>query len=243
MEKSMKILSIGNSFSNDAHRYLHSLAKLEGEDIKTVNLYISGCSLQRHYDNMINDSYSYDFELNGQRTGTKISIKQALESEDWDVVTLQQASRFSWQYKSYSPYIEELSKYIKKLCPNAKIFIHQTWAYEDGSNKLKEMVKLKSSKQMLKKIAKCYRKIAKKIKADGIILCGEAMSNALKFGMEKVHRDCFHASYGAGRYLLALCWYKALTGNDISNNNFNDFDEPFSQKEREIVIKAVNSVF
>ncbi len=34
----MKILSIGNSFSQDAQRYLHALAKVEGVDLKTVNL-------------------------------------------------------------------------------------------------------------------------------------------------------------------------------------------------------------
>ena len=61
-------------------------------------------------------------------------------------------------------------------------------------------------------------------------------------GIEKIHRDTFHASLGAGRYLLALCWYKALTKKDISNNTFDDFDEPVTESEREIVIKAVNSI-
>lgn len=58
-----------------------------------------------------------------------------------------------------------------------------------------------------------------------------------------IHRDTFHASYGAGRYLLALCWFKTLTGKDISDNAFHEFDMPVTEQEREIVIKAVNSVF
>ena len=33
----MKILSIGNSFSQDAQRYLHRLALREGVQMKTVN--------------------------------------------------------------------------------------------------------------------------------------------------------------------------------------------------------------
>lgn len=33
----MKILSIGNSFSQDAQRYLHETAKQDGSDLKTVN--------------------------------------------------------------------------------------------------------------------------------------------------------------------------------------------------------------
>ena len=42
---------------------------------------------------------------------------------------------------------------------------------------------------------------------------------------------------------MALTWYKALTGNDIANNDFDDFDEPVNDKERKIVIKAVNAAF
>ena len=59
----MKILSIGNSFSQDAHRYLHKLAKQEGVDLKTVNLYIGGCSLRTHYLNMLGDYANYIFEF------------------------------------------------------------------------------------------------------------------------------------------------------------------------------------
>ena len=44
----VKILSIGNSFSVDAHAYLHALAKKRGFDIKAVNLAIGGCSLETH---------------------------------------------------------------------------------------------------------------------------------------------------------------------------------------------------
>ena len=43
----MKVLAIGNSFSNDAMRYLHGIAKADGVDMKTVNLFIGGCPLSR----------------------------------------------------------------------------------------------------------------------------------------------------------------------------------------------------
>jgi hypothetical protein len=43
--------------------------------------------------------------------------------------------------------------------------------------------------------------------------------------------------------LLALTWYKALTGKDIINNDFDNFDEPVSDEERKIAIKAVNAAF
>ena len=101
----MKILSIGNSFSQDAHRYLSRLARREGVALKAVNLYIGGCSLRQHYLNMLDDIADYDFEFNGEKTGIKESIKEALASDDWDIVTLQQASNFSPNYQTYTPYL------------------------------------------------------------------------------------------------------------------------------------------
>ncbi|MBE6655246.1 MAG: DUF4886 domain-containing protein [Ruminococcaceae bacterium] len=97
----LKILSIGNSFSQDAQRYLHRLAKQDGTELKTVNLYIGGCPLRRHYLNMLDDNVAYDFEFNGETTGIKVSIRQALVSDEWDFITLQQASTFSGRYETY----------------------------------------------------------------------------------------------------------------------------------------------
>lgn len=43
----MKILAIGNSFSEDACRYIHKIAAADGQNIKTVNLYIGGVRSKR----------------------------------------------------------------------------------------------------------------------------------------------------------------------------------------------------
>lgn len=238
----MKILSIGNSFSQDAQRYLHSLAKHDGVELKTVNLYIGGCSLRTHYLNMLGDHATYSFEFNGQNTGIKVSIRQALESDEWDFITLQQASPLSGKEETYSPYVEELAKYVKKYCPHSKILMHETWVYEDGSDMLKNVARYETAREMFADIRASYAKAAQAVNADGIIPCGTAMLKAAETGIEKIHRDTFHASLGAGRYLLALTWYKFLTGNDISNNSFNDFDAPVTDGERKTVIEAVNSI-
>lgn len=236
----MKVLSIGNSFSQDAQRYIHELAGGEGVSIKTVNLYIGGCSLRRHYINMLDDVADYAFEFNGQNTGIKVSIREALASDDWDIVTLQQASHLSIGYESYTPYLEALADYVRKYCPHAKIFIHQTWAYEDGSEKLAMLGKYATASEMMADVRASYTKAAEAIGADGIIPSGDAMLRAIQSGAVKMHRDGFHASRGAGRYLLALTWYKTLTGSDISANRFNALDEPITEDEREILIAAVN---
>ena len=239
----MKVLSIGNSFSQDAQHYLYKIARASGVNLKTVNLYIGGCSLRTHYLNMLEDSAAYEFEFNGNRTGIKVSISQALASDDWDVITLQQASHLSWNEKTYFPYITALADYARKYCPNAKIAIHQTWAYEDGCERLQVMTGQSSALQMLQDLQKAYAKAAQAIGADLIIPGGQAMYNATQFGMEKIHRDCFHASFGAGRYMLGLTWLKALTGKDISQDRFTELDEEVTEEQREILIKAVNAAF
>ncbi|MBO4323399.1 MAG: SGNH/GDSL hydrolase family protein [Clostridia bacterium] len=238
----MKILSIGNSFSFDAQRYLHALAKKRGVAMKTVNLFIGGCSLRTHYVNALNDSAAYGFCFNGEETGIKVSISEALSSDDWDVVTLQQASNFSFDYSSYTPYIEALKDYVKKFCPRAKIFIHETWGYESGSDRIKK-AGFETQAEMFSKIESAYEQAAELIKADGIIPSGAAMLYASQNGIEKVHRDTFHASLGVGRYMLGLTWFKALTGEDISDDSFSDFDVPVTEEERKIAISAVNAAF
>lgn len=236
----MKILSIGNSFSQNAQRYLHALCQHNGKYMKTVNLFIGGCSLRTHYLNMLNDTAAYSYVYNGESTGLKVSLAAALSSDNWDIVTLQQASPDSPYYNTYSPYIEELSAYVKKYCPHAKIMIHETWAYEEGSDRLHKTMRFASADDMLAAVRESYKQAAAAISADGIIPAGEAMLLAAKEGV-KMHEDTAHASRGAGCYLLALCWYYTLTGRDIDGDTFDAIDPPISEAEREIIIRAVKA--
>ncbi len=235
----MNLLSIGNSFSQDAQRYLHTLAKQDGFDLNTANLYIGGCSLQTHYLNTVNDEKAYILEINGESTGLNVSIKETLRSREWDIITLQQVSSLSPNYASFHPFLEELASYVRTYAPNAKIYLHQTWAYEENSAILENLGM--SVNQMIKRNVESYENARKLINADGIIKSGEVMFELSK-SLVKVHRDALHASLGLGRYLLALTWYKTLTGRKIDDNAFNDFDEEVFEEQRKLAINAVNKI-
>ena len=242
----MKILAIGNSFSQDATRYLYEIAKSDGYELVTVNLYIGGCELEQHYRNMIGDQKAYSMEFNGQTTGFFVSIKEALLSQDWDYVTLQQASHKSTDYNAYIPYICEIVKYVKKCVPKAKIAIHQTWAYETGSQRIREMIGVEYYDEMFEKLEEAYNKAADVIKADIIIPSGALFKNILESGVDKIHRDTFHASFGLGRYALGLLWYATLTERNIKDVSFNDFDEYISKEEVNIAkecVSKINSIY
>lgn len=235
----IKVLSIGNSFSQDAQRYLHGIAKSDCVDIWNENLYIGGCPLSVHYRNMLSDEEAYALEVNGESTGFKVSIKKALLSQEWDYITLQQASHFSFDYETYQPYLTELATYVRKCCPKAKILIHETWAYEDGSDRLKN-VGYEQAKVMYEDLHKAYEMAAKDIGADGVIPSGTLMRALLTSGIPKVHRDTFHASLGLGRYALGLLWYQVITGNDVKDNTFCGFDEAVTKQEIALVKKCVS---
>ena len=101
----MNVLSIGNSFSQDAQRYLNGIAKSAGVNLNCFNLYIGGCPLSRHFRNMHSGERAYTLEMNGTSTGFPVSIKEALLTRDWDYVTIQQASSYSPKYETYLPYL------------------------------------------------------------------------------------------------------------------------------------------
>ena len=114
----LKILSIGNSFSVDATRYLHRIASSCGMQLRTENLYIGGCSLKTHYENLLEDAQAYELFVNGDSTGQIVGIKEMLQKEKWDYITLQQASRFSVNYTTYQPFLNVIAQQAKALCPD-----------------------------------------------------------------------------------------------------------------------------
>ena len=230
----MKVLAIGNSFSQDAMRYLHRIAKADGTELKTVNLYIGGCPLSKHYENMNNDAAQYEFEFNGENTGIKVSIKQALQSDIWDAVTVQQVSNLSCNYDTYQPYLDALDKYITIHAPKAEHLVHQTWAYEQGSDRLCKELGYTYQSEMFNDIKSSYNKAAASMGDVRIIPSGETMQELIKAGVDKIHRDTFHAHLGIGRYAIALTWYEILTGNSAIGNKFRDFDVEVSENDIKI---------
>lgn len=238
----MNILSIGNSFSQDAQRYLHQIAKADGYNINVFNLYIGGCPLSIHYRNMLSEQNAYTLEMNGQSTGFNVSLKEALLNRNWDIVTVQQVSSEAPYYETYQPYIDKIVEYVRLCVPKAKIGIHQTWAYEQNSQRLNVELGYNNHTDMFKDVQKAYEKAAEAIEADFIIPSGEVFQKLIEFGIENIHRDTYHASLGVGRYTLGLLWYAILTGNDVRDNLFCDFDEEILPNEIETAKKCVMEV-
>ena len=66
-QKTVRILAIGNSFSQDAvEQYLHELAEAEGISTIIGNMFIGGCSLERHVKNARDNAPAYAYRKIGK---------------------------------------------------------------------------------------------------------------------------------------------------------------------------------
>ena len=238
----MKILSIGNSFSQDAQRYLHRIANAAEYSIKNVNLYIGGCSLRTHYFNILENEKKYQFEFNGENTGIFVTVKEALISDNWDIVTLQQVSVDSGHWETYQPYLSELATYVRKYAPQAKLLIHQTWAYDNNDLPKLERAGFATAKEMYEAARATYKKAAEEIGADGIIPAGYAVNQAIQNGISCPYRDGLHLSIGAGRYLAGLLWFCYLTKKSPNSVPRINPDQPISDDDYAIICKTVTNV-
>lgn len=235
----MNVLIIANSFGVDANRYLHRISREGGAELQTIVASIGGCPLERHYRNMLSDRPDYSIHCNGWRTEIFVPLETVLLSREWDVITIQQASPNSPDADSYEPYDRELAEYIRICQPKAKLLIHQTWAYQEGP-KLAS-TGFETPKAMLSAIQSAYAASADRCQVDGIIPSGEVLMRLLDAGVETVHRDGKHASYGLGRYAIALLWFRMLTGKTVTGNTFRDFDEEIYEENIALAQKIVDS--
>ena len=150
--KTLKVLMIGNSFTESAMRETPSVAKAMGCALDLANLYIGGCPLSKHWANVekagdpdfrpyaVQMSWtSCDAKASGLRRAApkgRANIPQALAAEPWDIVTIQQASGQSAFEKTYQPYADNLIAKIRELAPQAEIRIQETWSYSPYDGRL-----------------------------------------------------------------------------------------------------------
>ncbi len=93
-KSSIKILSIGHSFSKDVMQtYLWNMFNEGGyEEIVIGYLYMGGCSMPKHLYNIQNNLAQYEYGKNSTgtwETSYNVSALTALQDEEWDYVNIQ----------------------------------------------------------------------------------------------------------------------------------------------------------
>ncbi|WP_309384576.1 DUF4886 domain-containing protein [Cerasicoccus frondis] len=178
----VKILGVGNSFTNNANKYLAKIYdSVDSADADIGTAFIGGCSLDRHvkhakeHEADPNTGNEYEYRLDWEMQGENLSLKEMLLAEDWDYITIQQVSTKSYKEESFYPYTEELIDYIRQYRPDAEIVVHETWSHSVNSYRAKDW-KLDPDK-MYEKLHANYAKIANE-HGLRVIPVGTAFQNA-----------------------------------------------------------------
>lgn len=221
----LRILAIGNSFSEDAvENNLWELLDAVGIPAIVGNMYIGGCSLERHYNNMTSDAGAYRYRkiVNGKTVEShNVKLSEALADEPWTHVSLQQASGLSGRYATYRPYLAALVGYVAGMVPDkASLMFHQTWAYANDSSHPDFPFYGNDQTKMYSKItAAVSEAVAEHPQLTVVIPSGTAIQNARTSVMGDVFtRDGYHLNYDFGRYAAACAWFAAITGLRASDN-------------------------
>ena len=222
----LRILAIGNSFSEDAvENNLHELGMEQGTCIIVGNMYIGGCSLQRHWTNAENDIPAYRYrkvKADGskqQLDNTRLST--ALRDERWDYVSLQQASGLSGRYETFEPYLKNLMAFVKRFAPHAKIIWHETWAYQHNSTHGAFQDYDCNQTTMFNRIVEAAQQAMKDNSIKIVAPSGTAIQNArTTFIGDNMNRDGYHLNKSYGRYTAACVWFETLTGKSVIGNTY-----------------------
>lgn len=255
---SLKILTIGNSYSDDAMEYVYNIAKELGvENVEIANLRANSCSLATHLSNAKNDTeyYMYRYWANGDtkwvddgswaNNGT-YKLSTAVTDADWDYIVFQQVSSSSTNASTYDD-LNALIEIVEELNPTARYAWHMTWSNRDDT----------SASTYANIVNAVQSKIVGNEKIDVIIPVGTTVQNLRTSDLisgdptdanKVITRDGWsHLSYGLGRYAAGLTFVKALTGISIDDIKYIPTADTeghtfaYNNVQRQTVIKAVNS--
>lgn len=225
--RTVKILAIGNSFSRDAiEQNLHELAAADGDTAIVGNLYIGGCSLERHLNNVRGNRHDYVYRkigADGKMTEkTKTSVKEALDDDNWDYISVQQASPFSGMFDTYAASLPDLLDYVTANAPkDSRLMLHQTWAYQQGAKHTGFKNYDNDQVTMYRAIVDANNRAAELGKIQIIAPAGTAVQNArTSFIGDHMNRDGYHLDLGVGRFTAACVWYEKLFGKDVTENPY-----------------------
>ena len=222
---SLKVLMIGNSFSDDTLFYAERIASSYGLSLDLYDAYIAGCTIEQHYinltngnatysmRNMINDSWNYQDDM---------SLENIILSNSWDVITFQQASAEIGRPTSYS-HLSDLVSMVRALAgPTPKFYWYQTWAYDKDYHDYYDYFSYFGNDQiaMYDAIIDCYQdEIAPLGLFDKLVPAGTAVQNLrTSYMKETFTRDGKHMSSVHGRYLLGLNFLSNIFDVDLDKS-------------------------
>ena len=245
----LKVLMIGNSFSDDTVFYSERVANGFGINIELYDAYIAGCTIEQHYTNLNNDSASYSMRsMNGSSWSYQNdkTLRSIIEYRDWDIITFQQASGSIGRPDSYQNLTNLVNQVRNIVEDKPRFYWYQTWAYDADYSDYYDYFSYFNNDQMamFNAIIDCYNnRVAPLGLFEKSIFAGTAVQNMRTSYMgDGFTRDGKHMSSVHGRYLLANNFISNLLeiDLDITKNTYlpNDVNATFLPLVKESVRNA-----
>ena len=216
----VRVLAIGNSFSQDAvEQYLWELANEVGVKMVIGNAYRGGQGFQSHWIDVTeaNNTFEYRKVVNGRRTNKpRTALSEIITDEPWQYVTFQQVSQESGLATTFEPYLTYLIQYAQGLQtnPNAAYGYHQTWAYSHDSTHGGFANYGNRQEVMYDSICAAVQyALQTHPEFSFVVPSGTAIQNARTTWLgDNMNRDGYHLDLKMGRYTAACAWFETITG-------------------------------
>lgn len=154
-EKPISILAIGSSYLRNSMDHVYPILESLGYDeIVLGNIYSSGCKINKHMENITNDTAFYEYRvvidgklqqkpvpnsnkkydggahnnLNNPNHGECYKMSDALNERDWDYVIINQGATEGHIKETYD-LLPNYFNYVKSKAPNAKILFNIPWTF------------------------------------------------------------------------------------------------------------------
>ncbi len=242
MKTDWKLLFIGNSFSDDTMEHVADILKALGVQTVTLgNLYIGGCSVNKHTEHITHDMAVYEYRTNtgsGWSTVPGVSIRSAVQSDVWDAVAIQNGTADGSRNTDEQSYdkLPTLVAHLRALIGRpTPIVFNMTWVGDPWHSHPETVSFAGDQPRMYREVARLAREIVSK-QVDIVSPAGTAVQNAREAGLSGLTRDGYHLSWGLGRFMAGLTFVGAVTGLPIENVLWAP--EGVSDIQRQAAIKA-----
>ena len=259
----LRLLMIGNSFSQDTVNWLPGIAKSVGfTDIVIGNLVIGGCTIETHYNNSQNNTAAYEFTYyqNGSwTTVTGKTMEYGIQFAEWDFISLQQQSGNSGNVASYNSNLDGLVKYVKmkyaeRRDNNMSLVWNMTWAYPTGSGWFNGLYDNNQMNMYNSIVSAVQAKIVTNPEFTLISPAGTAIQNGRTSyigdyypgegeefvdTLDEWNRDGAHLSQWEGRFTSSLSMFCTLTG--YMPNEITYLPPNVDNKEGEVIRECVTN--
>lgn len=217
----LRILALGNSFTNDAFWLVGDILEDLGVDPNTYSIYIAShtAATLEYWCNVYKSDEMVDLCFcGGKRMDVEHgSLRQLLE-QPWDVVVLTQYSGQAMDYGTFNPWIRYLIDLIQQHCPNPNVTLAWQMAWSHGkthSASYFNWMLISSAVQHM-------------VWNDGInvvIPVGTAIQNARSTQLNSESQltcDGWHLNEGVGRYIAACTVVQSLFAPVYDISVWND---------------------